>query len=369
MAIDLQNPPPVAAPAEQRQHRRRRIPVQVSQQLLESLILHLQTGSALHSAIEQVAKTNTHPALKNALRRMANDIASGSSFSAAALRQPDLFSTNEVRLLEAGELGAFLPDALQQIITLRLRGQEVRRQFTNALAYPLVLVVIGLAMTVFMLVEILPSVVEMLDNSGVAPPRSTQILMAISEFLLQYWLGLLAGGLGLSGVVSQALSTPQGRQRFDRWRLDIPWVGSLYRQYIAVQCLRTWWASMDSGLSIIESISTCRGVVDNTLMEAMLDDVVNEIHAGSSLAKALSRHDIFPAQAVSMLATGEETSNIPLVLRRLVEHYDQQLQHNLQRFSALIEPILLLIMGSMVLSIVASLLLPIFTLSVNAGGA
>ena len=329
----------------------------------EQLALLLDTGVSLHSALAGLQAHEPDPKRAALLATLGEDILEGKSLSAALARQPGMFPPVYVNLVAAGERGGFLPQVLQQLIAMDEKAERLRNTLVSALSYPAFLIFFSLATIVFVLVGVFPKFTEMFQQIRSDLPASTLVLMALSDVLRLHWPWVLGGSAVLLAGGVHWWQQPQARSAIDRWKLQLPFVRELFAQIYLSQTLRVLGLSLSNGVPLVEALRACQDLVRNGLFERFIETLRLQVTEGQGLAQGFRASPFVPPLVQQMVATGEETGNLGKVMSRIADHYDRELAQRIALFARLAEPVMLLVMGTLVGLIVASLILPIFKLS------
>lgn len=300
---------------------------------------------------------------KDALRQVQQDIRGGASASEALGKHPKYFSELYVATIKAGEQAGNLTEVLQRYIVYLKMMIGLRQKVWKALTYPLFLIVVGISVVGFLLVYVMPTFVDVYaDQARNLPPATQWLLAAIGH--LQIWLLpvlLLLVGAGIAGRMWYG--TDQGRLSVDRWLLKLPLLGGIVLRHCTVQLVRTLGTVMGGGTPLVEALNVSRAAVSNRYIAQGFRRTLEQVREGTSLAVALRNPAIMPALAVEMLAVGEETGSLELMLKDVAEFFESELDLQLTQLTTWIEPMLLLFMGVLVGSIVIVMYLPIFQLA------
>ena len=329
----------------------------------EQLALLLETGESLHGALSAIVTQTENPRMRDIVEEVAKDISEGLSFAGALQKHESVFSSTYVNLIAASEHGGFMPEVLQQLLEMDQKREELKRTLVSAATYPIFLLSFSLAVVVFVLVVVFPKFQSMFISIYDQLPASTRVLMTLSDVMRQHWIALL-GGLGATVLgLRYWLRSDSGREQVDRWKLRIPLLRDLFVQVYLTQSLQVLGLSLSNGVSVMESLDSCRDVVRNRRFRRLIADVEEGVQSGAGVAKGFAGSDFVPDLAKHMIATGEQSGNLGKVMNRIAEYYSGQLEKRLAMLSRLAEPIMLLVMGVIVGVLVSSLILPIFKLS------
>jgi type II secretory pathway component PulF len=329
----------------------------------EQLALMLETGSNLHQALTLLAEQSQQPAMTGILDGMLEDVAGGLSFSAALSKYPDSFSTTYVNLVAASEGGGFLHEVLAELLKMEEKADELESTVRSALAYPMFLSIFSLGVVVFVLVVVFPKFSVMFEKIYDQLPATTIFLMQASDFLRDYWKQTIAGVAALAVLGRSWGRSPKGRNTIDGLKLKIPLINDVFMQIYLVQSLRVMSLSLSNGVNIIDTLGATRDVSGNSLMRQFFVDVEEQVQEGNGVAVGFQGSKLIPVLVQRLIATGEESGNLPKVMLRLAEYYERELAKRLNSLAKMAEPIMLMVMGLVVGILVSSLILPIFKLS------
>ncbi|MGB5177128.1 MAG: type II secretion system F family protein [Gammaproteobacteria bacterium] len=333
----------------------------------EQLSLLLETGTALHVALQALKKQVDNPAMAEVIDGLYEKITEGKPLSYALAQYPELFPGSYINLVGAAEEGGFLDRVLLELMRMDEKRDELKRTVVSALSYPSFLVLFSIFVVIFVLVVVFPKFADMFEKIADKLPMTTLVLMQASEVLTRYWVPISVAVL--AGIVALAwwLHTPLGKALLDRLKLKVFGLRDIFIRIYIIQSLRVLGLSIGNGVSIPDALASCREVVSNKVFQRFLVSVEHKVNEGSGFASAFQEADFMPATVKQMVTTGEETGNLPRVLGRIADYYERELTKKLAAFSRMIEPIMLIVMGGVVGLIVSSLILPIFKLSQAVG--
>jgi len=333
----------------------------------EQLSLLLETGTALHAALQALKKQVENPAMVTVIDGLLEKVTEGKPFSQALAQYPDLFPGTYVNLVAAAEGGGFLDTVLLELMRMDEKREELRSTVVSALSYPAFLMSFSVFVVIFVLVVVFPKFADMFASIADKLPVTTIALMNASHVLIEYWMPISGGVIaGLAGLVWW-LHTPGGKAALDRVKLKIIGLRDIFIQIYLIQSLRVIGLSLANGVSIPDALASCREVVTNKVFQNFLTSVEEKVNEGSGFAAAFQTADFIPPTVKQMVTTGEETGSLPRVLGRIADYYERELAKKLAAFSRMVEPIMLIVMGGVVGLIVSSLILPIFKLSQAVG--
>ena len=329
----------------------------------EQLALLLETGATLQQGIATLSQQEHSPAMTRVLAQLDADIGSGKSFSQALAKHPGVFSTTYTSLVAASEDGGYMHDVLQQLLQMEEKREQLRSTVVSALSYPMFLSFFSVAVVVFVLVVVFPKFGAMFASIYDQLPATTRGLMWLSDVLREYWVYAVAGVAAAGLSFHQWASSDKGREQLDRVRLGLPVVKNVFVEVYLVQSLRVMSLSLANGVSLTDTLASCKEVVENRVFRRLFARVETSVYQGSGISAGFKEDTILPVLVKQMISTGEESGNLPKVMARLADFYERELTKRLATLSKMAEPIMLMIMGVVVGILVSSLILPIFKLS------
>jgi type IV pilus assembly protein PilC len=301
--------------------------------------------------------------LKDALRRVREDVETGQNLSDALSKHPRLFNKLYIYLVRAGEVSGNLDGILERIATYMEKQAALRGKIRTALTYPTVVLVIALAVTWFLLTGIVPQFAQILDQLGGELPVITRALIAISDFLrFQWWLLAVIIVAAVVGLVLFR-RTPNGRRVIDRLLLRTPVIGTLVQKTAIASFSNTFGLLLRSGVNIIESIDITKGTAGNAIVEDILTETKDAVQRGEQISSTLSKYPrVFPPMVSSMVAIGEETGAVDSMLQKVADFYEREVDEAVESLTAALEPALIVFLGVIVGFIVAGMFLPMFSI-------
>jgi type IV pilus assembly protein PilC len=326
-----------------------------------------QTGAMLEAGLPLLAalELNREQApehLRTALLAVEQDLKEGNSLARALSKHPRVFPPLMVSMVEAGELGGILPRVFSWLADHYEREDKLFQQIKSALAYPLLVLILTLVCLLIMFVVILPNFAHLLNNMGTELPLPTQMVLGISNFVLKRGLFLLLLVVTWGGILYAFLQRPAGIFWWDSALLNLPLIGGLAVKMLSVRFCRVLGALLHNGVPILQAVNVVKKTLGNQVLEHSLSLAELSLQEGQGLAKPLAQDKLFPPLVVQLVSSGEETGQLPQFLLKLSDYYDREVERTLQRIIALLEPVLVLLLGLFVGGIVIALLLPILSL-------
>ena len=319
-------------------------------------------GSALR-VFRLLASEVDNKKLAAILSTVGDDLQSGSPISRALARHPRVFTAFYVNMIRSGEESGKLSETFNYLADYLDRSYELINKAENALIYPIFVIAIFFGVMALMLTLVIPKISAVLLDSGQAIPIYTAVVIGFSNFLVQYgifvFIALVAGGL----YMWQLGRTEHGKFILDRLKLGVPYIGSLYKKLYLSRIADNFSTMLLSGVSVVEAINITGSVVDNALYTRVLYEVGLEVKGGSSISDAFGRHTEIPGIMVAMTKVGEETGELGKILTTLAKFYNREVTNAVDTLVGLIEPIMIVLLGLGVGTMLAAVLLPIYNLA------
>lgn len=324
--------------------------------LFEAQVSALRIFRLLSSEVENAY-------LAEVLTQVADDLQGGSSISKALARHPKVFSAFYVNMVRAGEESGKLSDTFVYLADYLDRTYDVVSKAQNALIYPAFVIGVFFVVMGLMLTLVIPKISAVLVDAGQAIPIYTRVIIALSNFLINYGVFLLIALAIGAFVVFRASQNPRGQLVLDSLKLSIPFVGNLYKKLYLSRIADNLATMFLSGVSVIESIEITGAVVGNKLYSDLLAETATDVKGGSSISDAFAKHPEIPGIMVAMVKVGEETGELGKILGTLAKFYNREVVNAVDTLVGLIEPIMIVLLGLGVGTLLAAVLLPIYNLA------
>lgn len=347
--------------------RQQRISQEELAAVTRQLATLLQAGLPLAEALAAVSEQQEQSRLSRVLQEVRSAVVEGEGLATALRGYPEIFGRLLCDTVEIGERSGRLAWVLEQLAEFQEKQARLHSQLRAALAYPVLMVLVGGGVLAFLMVSVVPKVTRMLLELGQQLPLPSLILIRISSFLSDWWWLLLV--LLALGVMAarRYLSTETGRMRRDRNLLKLPLVGRLLRQVEAARWARTLSTLLQGGMPLLAALEVVRDLTENRVFAGIMAEAVKSVREGEGLASSLARENVFPPLVRRMVEVGERTGELPGMLQRVAQTLEHQLETALAAMLALVEPLLILVMGGLIGFVVLAVLLPIFQTSQGLG--
>ena len=328
----------------------------MTRQLATLLVAGLPLVEALGVMVDQAEKKS----VKSLMADIREEIRGGASYSAVLGGYPREFSQIYVHMVRAGEASGALDQILFRLAEFLEKQLALKHKVTNAILYPALMLIVGVSVLFFLMTFVVPKITAVFTSLKQALPWPTVVLMTISHFLADYWAVILAAVGLIVWAVRRALKTEAGQIKADRWLLKVPLIGEVARMVAISRLTSTLATMLASGVQLLDAMDVAKRVMNNRVLEHAVEGARQNIREGETIAEPLKRSGEFPALVTHMIAVGERSGEMEEMLRRIGHIYDGEVDRVITRFTSLLEPIMILIMGVLVFFIVVAILLPIF---------
>jgi type II secretory pathway component PulF len=323
----------------------------------------LAAGVPITRGLSILRRESSHPAARAQWSAIYDDVAGGMPLAEAMSRWPKSFPAVYVAMVHAGETGGFLDVVLTQIAEFRARERDLKGKFRNALAYPSILAVLAVAVLIFLMTFFIPRFSTIFTGVGGNMPALTRAIVAISRFITDYGLAILAVLVVLVIVLRRLLASPAGQLAAQQATLRLPVIGKLVARFALVRFCRMLGTLLGAGVPLVASLKVAREAVGNRVLSDAVGQSIEQVQKGKGLARSLAGNSrLFPGSVIEMIAVAEESSRLDTELKRLATVNEEELDRQLRTAVAMAEPILLFVMAGIVGTIVVGMLLPIFAL-------
>lgn len=297
------------------------------------------------------------------LSAVGDDIQGGSPISKALSLHPKVFSVFYVNMVRAGEESGKLSETFVYLADYLDRSYEIASKVENALIYPVFVIATFFGVMALMLTLVIPKISAVLLDSGQAIPVYTRIVIGFSHFLVQYGIIVLIALIASGFYLWQLRKTARGSLVLDALKLSVPYVGDLYTKFYLARIADNFSTMLLSGVAVIEAIEITGSVVGNAVYRAILEEVGADVKGGSSISNALGKHPEIPGIMIAMTRVGEETGELGSILTTLAKFYNREVSNAVDTLVSLIEPIMIVLLGLGVGTLLAAVLLPIYNLA------
>jgi len=322
----------------------------------------INAGLSLLRSLDILAEQTPNATLAGVIREVKTSVEKGMSLSEAMQKHPKAFDRLYVAMVRAGEVGGVLDSTLVRLADTLERGVELRGKVKSAMTYPTAVLGLVLLILTAMLVFVVPMFEGMYADLGGTLPAPTRVLLGLSRFMVSYWYIIL--GIGAGGIFGfrRWVSTDHGRFAFDRIKLKVPVFGGLARKSAIARFSETLASLTRTAVPILQAMDIVSETAGNEVVARAIRDVQASVKEGDSIASPLAQHPIFPPMVVQMLAVGEETGALDTMLDKLADFYNAEVNATVDSLTSLLEPLLMVVLGGTVGSMIVALYMPMFNL-------
>lgn len=323
----------------------------------------MKAGVPLLQSFDIVGRGNPNASVTKLLNDIRQDVETGTSLSVAFRRHPMYFDALYCNLIEAGEAAGILETLMDRLATYMEKTEAIKSKIKSALMYPTSVVIVAFIVVTVIMIFVIPAFKEVFTSFGADLPAPTLLVMAISEFFVEYWW-LIFGVLGAGGYFFMQAwrRSPKIQRAMDRMLLKMPIFGTLIDKSCVARWTRTLSTMFAAGIPLVEALDSVGGASGNSVFKEATDRIQNEVSTGTSLNVAMSNANVFPSMVLQMCAIGEESGSIDHMLSKAADFYEQEVDEMVAGLSSLMEPIIIVFLGGIIGGIVVAMYLPIFKL-------
>jgi type II secretory pathway component PulF len=330
---------------------------------LSQLAMMLEVGIPLSQSMETISKQVANPVFARAIAAMKTEIDEGQQLSVAMGRHPKVFKPVFVNMVRSGESGGFLVDVIGTIIKIQEKQQNMLTELRTAITYPSVLLFMALVVTVFILILVVPKFAVIFENNLDLLPLTTQWMMEISRLMISHWWAFLLLGMGAATALKLYLSSARGALFMDWMLLNTPVLSDMTSKLYTGLFFQTMGSVLNSRVPLVEALDIAGATISNQYYSRFVKTIQTQVEAGGNFAQGFAENPHVQDSIKQMIYVGETVGKLPAVMLRLADYYESEIEHDLKRFTSLIEPVALVFMGGVVWVIVSSIILPMFKIA------
>jgi len=323
----------------------------------------MRAGVPLIQSFEIVARGSTNPKMTRLLTDIRSDVETGTSLSSAFRKHPLYFDALYCNLVEAGEAGGILETLLDRLAIYQEKTMAIKNKIRSAMIYPIAVMVVAFVVLAVIMIFVIPAFKDVFSSFGADLPAPTLMVIAMSEFFVKYWyliFGILGGG---SYFFFESWKRSEKMQKFmDRVLLKVPVFGALVNKSSVARWTRTLSTMFAAGVPLVEALDSVGGASGNAVFQEATEQIQKDVSTGSALTTSMQTTGVFPTMVVQMCAIGEESGSLDAMLGKAAEFYEDEVDEAVKGLSTLMEPFIIVILGTLIGGIVVSMYLPIFKL-------
>lgn len=327
----------------------------------------LRAGMPVLEALNALIDQTSRMRLRAIIYEVRDKVNSGNTFGDSLAGHPRVFSDLYVNMVRAGEVSGTLEQVLLRLADILERQAKLRSQIISALAYPAFMAIFAVAIVVFLVMIIVPRLTTLFERGGTELPALTRTLVGFSEWTATYWWLIVLVLVSLFGSWRLYISRPEGRKKWDKFKLAIPLYGNLHLKLVCARFARTMGTMLQSGLTVLPALEVVNTILGNSFIQSCMDDVKVGVRRGRDLAQPLKETGLFPPMLIHMIELGQRSGEIENMLMQIADTFDEDVRLTIDALVSLIEPIIIILMGLFVGFLVLAILLPIFQMSSTIG--
>ncbi len=328
----------------------------------------VNAGLPLVQCLDVLGRQLEKPYFKEVLRKVTADVEGGSTMAEALEQHPSVFSDLYVNMIAAGEAGGILDVILARLAVFLEKADALQRKVKGAMTYPIIVLTVAGGACIFMLMFVIPVFAKMFEDFGGVLPMPTRIVMGASNFLKAYWWALGGGTFALVTAYKRFRATARGELLTDRAALRMPILGNVLLKSGVARFTRTLGTLIGSGVPILQGLEITSRTAGNKVLQLAIEDTSRSISQGDTIASPLKESGVFPPMVVQMISIGEQTGALDEMLSKIADFYDDEVDAAVDALTAAIEPLMIVVMGGMVGSMLVAMYLPMFKMANVVGG-
>ena len=343
--------------------RKRRITQEDITVFTRQLATMMKAGLPLMQAFEIVARGHSNPSMTEMLMQVRSDVEQGSALGKSFSKYPKYFDRFYCNLVSAGESGGVLESLLDKLAVYKEKTQAIKKKVKTALTYPIAIIVVAIALIFIMMMFVLPAFKEVYANMGAELPDLTQLVMNLSDLFVDYgWIMIILLIASAFGLYKLHEKSHTFQKRIDALILRLPIFGTIVRKATIARWARTTSTLFAAGVPLVEVLDSVAGASGNILYEEATQDIRAKVTQGLSLTSSMQSTDMFPNMVIQMAAIGEESGSLNDMLNKAAEFYEDEVDNSVSRLSHLMEPIIMVVLGSLIGILLIAMYLPLFNL-------
>ena len=328
----------------------------------------MKSGVPLLQAFDIVGRGHANPAVGKLLLGIKADVETGSSLSQAFRKHPLYFDNLYCNLVAAGEQAGILDTLLDRLATYQEKILAIKSKIKSALFYPVSIIVVAFVITAVIMIFVIPAFKDVFRSFGADLPAPTLVVIAISDFFIAYWWAIFGGiGGGIYAFIESYKRSEAMQFAFDRFSLRVPIFGDIIRKSVIARWTRTLATMFSAGVPLVESLESVGGAAGNNVYKLGTRAIQSEVSTGTNLTQAMQNSNLFPNMVTQMVAIGEESGALDSMLSKVADFFEQEVDDAVEAMSSLMEPMIMVVLGTLIGGMVIAMYLPIFKLGAVVG--
>ncbi len=328
----------------------------------------VNAGLPLVQCLDVLGRQLDKPHFKEVVMQVTADVEGGATLAEAMQKHPKVFSDLYSNMIAAGEAGGILDTILGRLAIFLEKADALQRKVKGAMTYPVIVLTVAGGACIFMLMFVIPVFAKMFSDFGGTLPAPTRIVMNLSNFIRHYWWALGGGAVAVTFLFKRYRATTSGRRATDKLATKIPILGPVVLKSSIARFTRTLGTLIGSGVPILQGLEITARTAGNKLIQEAIEETARSISQGETIAKPLRESGVFPPMVVQMIGIGEQTGALDEMLSKIADFYDDEVDAAVEALTAAIEPIMIVLMGTMVGGMLVAMYLPMFKMSSVVGG-
>ncbi len=324
----------------------------------------ISAGIPVASAINSMSRAHSNPAMRELLTKIRQDVESGNNLSDAMAKHPDQFDELFTSLVGAGERSGTLDTLLDKIALYKEKLEAIKGKIKSAMFYPAAVIVVSFIVTAILMIFVIPAFEELFQGFGADLPALTRSVVNLSEFFQKYWaiiFGVFFGSIFI--LIKSYKKSEKARHKLDALVLKLPVLGELMKKAAIARFSRTLGTMFGAGVPIIDALEAVSGATGNSVYTAATREIQKQVTSGQQLVVAMESTKVFPSMVIQMVGTGEETGELEVMLEKIADFYEGEVDDAVAALSSLIEPFIIVFLGGLIGTMVIAMYLPIFKMA------
>lgn len=328
----------------------------------------MKSGVPLLQAFDIVGRGHANPAVGKLLLDIKGDVETGSSLSQAFRKFPLYFDNLYCNLVAAGEQAGILDTLLDRLASYQEKILAIKSKIKSALFYPVSIVIVAFVITSIIMIFVIPAFKDVFRSFGADLPAPTLVVIAISDFFIAYWWAIFGGiGGGIYAFLEAYKRSEAMQFAFDRYALRVPVFGDIIRKSVIARWTRTLSTMFSAGVPLVESLESVGGAAGNNVYKLATRQIQSEVSTGTNLTQAMQNSNLFPNMVTQMVAIGEESGALDSMLSKVADFFEAEVDDAVEAMSSLMEPMIMVVLGTLIGGMVIAMYLPIFKLGAVVG--